>query len=136
MKNKILIALVALLAVIAVGCQSPADVASANTSKEADQFHVLRRITVINDITDKYLMEIVGYCSLGNSDPTYEQSITCKVAGGDTADVGDDRFIKNFVRLGDNVTVLTEQIQAINVSTNHYEVIFQPTAIVPDVVIP
>jgi hypothetical protein len=137
MRNKIAIALLALMAVFTfTGCQSPADVASANTSKEADQFHVLRRVTVINGITDKFLMTIEGYCSLGNQDPTYEQSITCRVAGGDTSDMNDDRFKKHFIRLGDNITVLTEQLEAINVSTNRYEVIFQPTAIVPDIVIP
>jgi len=125
-----------LLLVTLSACSSPADVASVNTSKEADQFHVLRRITTINGITDKYLMVIEGYCSLGNQDPVHETSITCRVAGSETADVGDDRYKKSFIEKGDNVITLVEQIEPINVSTNHYELIFQPTTIVPDVVIP
>lgn len=122
----LLLALVAVLAI--VGCSRPADVASQNVSNEADQFHVLRRITVINGITDKYLLTIEGWCSIGNYDSNGELSITCKV--------GDNQYKKTFIEKSDNVVTLVEQLDAVNVSSSHYEVIFQPTVIVPDVVIP
>jgi hypothetical protein len=105
-------------------CDSDADVASRNLSKAADQFEVMRRIVFFNGITDKYLLEIVGYCSLGNDDPVRELSVTCKVDDG--------KFKKHFVGLSDNVSYLVEQIDPVDVSTTHYRVIFKPESIVPD----
>lgn len=109
-------------------CGSPADVASSNVSKEADQFHVLRRVVFYNGITDKYMLTIEGFCSLGNFDAEKELTVTCKV--------GENEYKKSFLGLSDNVTYVVEQLDAINVSTNHYEVIFQPTTLIPDVRIP
>jgi hypothetical protein len=43
---------------------SDADVAAKNISKAAEQFEVARRIVFFNGITDKYLLEIDGYCSV------------------------------------------------------------------------
>jgi ABC-type Fe3+-hydroxamate transport system substrate-binding protein len=126
--KKIVVLLIIALSFFMSACSSPADVASQNASKEADQFHVLRRIVFVNGITDKYLATIEGYCSLGNFDPQKELSVTCKV--------GDNAYKKWYLGLSDNVTYLVEQLDPINVSSNHYEVIFQPTTIVPDVVIP
>ena len=106
-------------------CKSDADVASHNLSKAADNFKVLRRIVFINGITDKYLLEITGYCSLGNDDPAGELSVTCKDENG--------LYKKDFLGLSDNVTYLVEQIQPSDVSTTHYTVIFKPEAIIPNI---
>src|SRR5262249_23118126 len=56
----LLVVLVAPLALVGCG-QTKADVASHNLSVAAEQFQVARRIVAINGITDKYLLEIVGY---------------------------------------------------------------------------
>lgn len=84
MKNKtvLFLALLVLLVVASVilsACRSEADVASQNVSIEADSFQVLRRIVFINGITDKYLLVVEGYCSLGNNDGPRDISVTCKV---------------------------------------------------------
>lgn len=112
------------------GCNpfaTDADRASENVSKAADQFQVLRRIVFYNGITDQYLLTIEGYCSLGNFDSERELTVTCRVPGG---------YKKHFLGLSDNVTYVVEQIDAVNVSVDHYKVIFKPEAIVPDVEIP
>jgi len=112
----------------AAACSSPADVASSNLSKEADQFHILRRIVFYNGITDKYILVVEGYCSLGNNDKTNELSVTCKV--------GDNAYKKHFLGLSDNVTYFEEQLDPAGVSTHHYEVVFNPSTVIPQPIVP
>lgn len=108
-----------------VACQNDADVASRNLSTAADNFEINRRITVINGITDKFLLVIEGLCSLGNSDPAREVSITCKTAPG--------QYKKAFVGLGDNVTYLVEQLEPAAVGVYHYRVVWKPQGVLPDI---
>lgn len=120
-------ALLVAIGVAATGCgPSDADVAAKNIGKAAEQFEVARRIVFFNGITDKYLVEIDGYCSVETSDSGLSGSIevTCKVAPG--------KFKKSFMGLSDNVSYLVEQIDPIQVSTSRYRVIFKPEAIIPD----
>lgn len=126
----ICIAFCALLTIpfLSAGCgPSDADVAAHNLSVEAEQFKVARRIVVINGITDKYLAEITGYCSVETTDSALGGSleVTCKL--------GPNAFKKSFFGLSDNVSYMVQQIDPIDVSTRRYEVIFKPISIVPDV---
>ncbi len=126
MKKAIVAALAGVLALVGVaGCKTKADVASENLSKAADNFEIFRQIVFINGITDSYLEEIDGYCSLGNSDKPGELSVTCKQPDGS--------FTKDFVGLSDNVTYVVHQVDGANVSTSHYRVVFKPETIVPDI---
>jgi hypothetical protein len=104
------------------GCSNDADVASANISKDADNFKVLRRIVAINGITDKYLLSVEGFCNI--NDEKTQLEITCKLPHG---------YKKHFVGLSDNTTYFVEQMESANVSVDHYKVIFKPETIVPDV---
>ena len=108
-----------------VACSSDADVASDNLSKAADNFEVLRRIVFYNGITNEYILQIEGFCSLGNNDKAGELSVTCKL--------GENKYKKHFLGLSDNVTFFVEQLDSVNVSTDHYRVVFKPSTIVPDV---
>lgn len=130
MRKMILIGLSSLLVgtgLVASGCtESDADVASRNLSKAAEQFEVVRRIVFFNGITDKYLLEIQGYCSVETGESLLSGSleVTCKV--------GDNQFKKHFLGLSDNVSFFVEQVEGKNVSTNHYRVIFKPEVIIPN----
>lgn len=106
------------------GCND-ADIASQNISRAADNFEVMRRIVFFNGITDTYLLEIQGLCSLGNHDSAGQLSVTCKTGPGE--------YKKHFLGLSDNVSYLAEQLDGIDVSVYHYRVIFKPQAIVPDI---
>jgi hypothetical protein len=109
------------------GCgTSDADVAAKNISKAAEQFEVARKIVFFNGITDKYLLEIDGFCSVETnaSGLAGAISVTCKTGKG--------QFKKSYMGLSDNVSYLVEQIDPINVSTSHYRVIFKPEVIVPN----
>lgn len=128
---KIKLAVLTALLVLPLGLTacgpSDADVAAKNISKAAEQFEVYRRIVAVNGITDKYLLEIDGYCSVETSNSSLGGAleITCKL--------GPNKFKKSFVGLSDNVTYSVQQIDAIDVSTTHYRYIFKPEAIIPDI---
>ena len=99
-----------------------ADVASQNISTAADNFEIVRRIVFLNGITDKYLLSIEGRCNINHDNSQLE--VVCKT--------GPDAYFKHFLGLSDNVTYFVEQIQAANVSTDFYRVVFKPSVIVPD----
>jgi hypothetical protein len=107
------------------GCQMEADVASHNLSKAADMFEVDRRIVFYNGITDTYMLTIEGKCSLGNSDPQREVTVTCKT--------GPNQYKKHFLGLSDNVTYFCEQIESKDVNAYNYRVVFRPETIIPDI---
>lgn len=119
----IIIALV--IAVAAVACDSEANVASYNTSQAADNFEIQRRVVFFNGITDTYLLSIEGLCSLGNNDPQYRLSVTCKVGPG--------TYKKHFLGLSDNVSYFVEQLEPAKIDSWHYKVIFRPSTILPDI---
>lgn len=127
-KMKIKSAVVMSLAVAAMltltGC-SDANIASRNLSKAADQFEINRRVVFYNGITGEYMLEIRGYCSLGNYDGPQKVSITCKV--------GEGEYKKHFLGLSDNVTYFAEQLESKGVSKDQYRVIFKPSSIIPDI---
>lgn len=104
------------------GCATDADVTSENLSKAADNFEVQRRIVMFNGITDKYLMEIVGLCSI--ADEGNQLEVICKT--------GKDQYKKHFLGLSDNVSYFVEQGEGVKASANHYRVTFKPQSIIPD----
>lgn len=110
--------------------KSDADVASHNLSKAADNFEVVRRIVFFNGITDKYLLSLEGKCSLGNNDAPGQLTVTC-YTGKDES--GDSLYKKHFLGLSDNVSYFVEQLDAKNVSVDHYRVVFNPSQIIPDI---
>ena len=115
-------ALIASTLVLA-GCQPDAQVASYNLSKAADNFEITRRVVFMNGITDNYMLEIVGLCSI--EDQVNQLEVTCKT--------GPDAFKKHFLGLSDNVTYFVEQLEARDVNVYHYRVTFKPQGIIPDV---
>lgn len=122
--NKLAIGGLLLGTLLMAGCEQPADVASRNISKAADNFEVMRRVVFYNGITDTYLLTVEGLCSLGNFDSNGQLSVTCKT--------GPSSFKKHFLGLSDNVTYFAEQVEGVNVNTYHYRVIFRPTTIIPN----
>lgn len=126
MKRRLITA-AAVSVLILAGCSTDADVASNNLSYAAEQFQIERRIVFFNGITDKYLLEIDGLCSVQTGDSALSGSleVTCKV--------GPNEFKKHFLGLSDNVSYFVEQIDGAAVGTDRYKVIFKPQQIVPDV---
>lgn len=110
--------------VFALGaCQDDADIASHNISRAADNFEIMRRVVFMNGITDEYMLEIIGLCSINNR--TTSVQVTCQT--------GENAYIRHQLGLSDNVTYFAEQLEAVDVSVNHYRVTFRPQQIIPDI---
>lgn len=124
MKRLIAVALVGLAGTLGLSActETDANVVDENLKTAAEQFEITRRITVINGITDKYLLVVEGKCSLEFPDTRVE--IICKLKDGS--------FVKHHVIKSDNVLVMSEQTNGTGVSTDQYRVIFKPETIVPN----
>lgn len=112
-----------LLSFILAGCASDAQVASQNLSKSADMFELTRRVVFYNGYTDTYMLTIEGRCSI--NDQGNQLEVTCKT--------GQDSYKKHFLGLSDNVTYIAEQLESAEVNVYHYDVIFKPESIIPNV---
>lgn len=119
-----LVQLAAAAAAIAAGACTDAQIASQNLSRASDQFEVARRVVFYNGITDTYMLEITGRCSIEADTRDGQLEVTCRHG---------DEFKKHFLGLSDNVSYFVEQIDAERVSTAHYRVVFKPQVVVPDV---
>jgi len=106
------------------GCDD-AMIASQNLVKAADNFEINRRVVFFNGITDNYLLEIEGKCSI-NADMLDKQlEVICKT--------GEGQYKKHFLGLSDNIAYFVEHLEPTSASAYHYRVIFKPQAIVPDI---
>ncbi len=118
-----IVAFAAMLAIGLPACSTDAAVVSENLSKAADQFEISRRVVFFNGITDNYLLEIIGLCSI--EDEGHQLEVTCQVEPG--------QYRKHFLGLSDNVSYFVEQLNPANVSAHHYRVVFKPQEIIPDI---
>ncbi len=123
MKRVFLIAALSASTVGLAACeQDDAEVASYNLSKAADNFEITRRVVFMNGITDQYMLEIAGLCSI--DDQRNQLEVTCKT--------GARTYKKHFLGLSDNVTYFVEQLEDRDASAYHYRVTFKPQSIIPD----
>ena len=83
------------------GC-SPADQASQNISQSAENFRVVRQLTVINGFTDTVQFQLVGNFSIEVDDADSQLEVTVKT--------GKNTFRKHFVGLSDNVSYVVEDL--------------------------
>ena len=121
MKKIIAILLVMVCMVGALtGCTAADDV-NHNLSQAADNFEVVRKITVYNARTDMIIMEMEGLMSLSNNS-TSELVVTCKT--------GADEYKKNYVYLNDYVIYVVEDITGTVTDPYHYKIHFYTA--VPD----
>lgn len=108
-----------------VGCLASCTAAESvnhNLSQAADNFGVVRRITVYNARTDLIVMEMEGLMSLSNNS-TSELVVTCKT--------GANEYKKNYIYLNEYVIYVVEDITGTVTDPYHYKVHFY-TAL-PDV---
>lgn len=123
MKKIIAVALAGVALLTVSACSSEADMTSYNLSKEAEDFKIDRRVVFFNGITDTYLLEIQGRCSIEDQGDQLE--VTCKT--------GEDSYKKHFLGLSDNVSYFAEQLESVEVDAYRYKVFFRPETIIPDI---
>lgn len=123
MKKLIAIAGAAIALLIVTGCENDATIANKNLTTAADNFEVERRIVFVNGITDKYILEVVGRCSI--TDEVHQLEVLCKT--------GPSEFKKHFLGRSDNMTYFAEQIGTVQASAYNYRVTFKPQSIIPSI---
>ena len=115
MKKIICMVMAIMIAVCSMaGCTAASNV-NHNLSQAADNFQVLRKITVYNARTDLIVLEMEGYMALSNNS-TSELVVTCKT--------GADEYKKNYIYLNDYVIYVVEDITGTTTDPFHYKVHF------------
>jgi hypothetical protein len=122
--KKLILFIVCIILVIAMGgCQTEADKVSYNLSLEADNFNVVRELTVIDCITGDVLFQMTG-----------KLSITADTADNQLEVVVEDEYgnyKKHFIGLSDNVTYVVEQKNYKDVENYKYVLNFNPKMWIP-----
>ena len=125
MKKKLVtILLVVGMTGMITGCGTEVQRASYNLSQEADNFNVVRQLTVINCIEGDVLFQMTGKMSI-NADMADRQ---LEIIVED-----DGTYVKHFVGLSDNVTYVVEDLNlgANAVSKYKYTLNFNPNMWIP-----
>ena len=118
----IIMAIIMICACVAfTGCTAAENV-NHNLSQAADNFQVVRKITVYNARTDLIVMEMEGYMSLSNNS-TSELVVTCKT--------GPSEYKKNYVYLNEYVIYVVEDVTGTTTDPYHYKVKFYGA--IPDI---
>ena len=103
MKKKLVAILIAAGTVIGLtGCGSEASKVEYNLTQEADNFNIVRQLTVINCLQGDVLFQMTG-----------KMSITADVDDNQLEIIvenDDGNYTKHFVRLSDNVTYTIEDL--------------------------
>lgn len=131
MKNQHKIMLVSLLVIAVIfgtcnlltGCRE-ADRASYNISREADNFNIVRRVTVIDCINGDVLFQMSGRMSIYADTTDNQLEIT----------VSDDgKYQKHIIGLSDNVTYVVEDLNLgeNDVQAYRYTIIYNPKMWLP-----
>ena len=113
MRAKKTLALLGLVAALTMtGCTEASQV-SSNISKEADNFNVCRRITVINARSGDVLYEFEGFASIQTDLNDNQLEIT--------SEVGDGVYKKDFIYINRWITYVAQDISGADVDPYHYE---------------
>lgn len=103
---------------------STADTVNYNLNKEADEFNVYRRITVTNARTDMIMMQAEGYMALSNN---YANELVV------TFKTGENQYYKDYIYLNDWTCYVMEQVEPKSTDKYHYELVFYPDRLIPDI---
>lgn len=104
------------------GC-SEANRVSSNLSQESDNFNVVRKVTVIDAITNDIMFQMSGRMSI-NAD-TKDKQLEIVVENAK------NKYQKHIIGLSDNVSYVAEDVDVPNVSNYKYEINYNPKMWVP-----
>ena len=126
MKKKLylVLALSVLMVMVLTGCGTEAQRVNYNISQEADNFNVVRQLTVINCIEGDVLFQMTGKMSITADTSDNQLEILVE---------DDGTYVKHFVGLSDNVTYVVEDLNLGDnaVSKYKYTLNFNPNMWIP-----
>lgn len=120
--KKVLIALFAVI--MLAGCDvREAERVSYNVSKEADNFNVVRRLTVINTRSDKCILQMTGKMSI--EDQPDGIAVLVEI------DRDKNLYQKHYVYMNEWTMYTVEDVSGVSVSRYAYEMEFMPQTLMP-----
>ena len=120
MKKKIFTVISAVAIALSLSACRESEKVGYNISKEADNFNVVRRLTVMNARTDTVMLQLTGTFALENNS-TNELEIICELSDG--------KYQKHYVYLNEYTLYVVEDISGSDVSKYAYEINFLPESI-------
>lgn len=122
--KKIIIIIIAIIMIFTFTACTEADRVSYNLSKQADNFNIVRQLTVINCIEGDVLFQMTGKLSIYADSTANQLEITVE---------DDGTYVKHFVGLSDNVTYVVEDLNlgANEVNKYKYTLNFNPNMWIP-----
>lgn len=105
------------------GCDTEASRVSYNLSQEADNFNVVRQLTVINCIQGDVLFQMTGKFSITVDNVDNQLEVVVEASDGS--------YQKHFIGLSDNVTYVVEQKNFKNVDKYKYTLNYNPKMWIP-----
>lgn len=122
MKKAIAMAIAAALAATAAGC-SAASTARQQASWDADNFEVVRELTVFDNCTGQVLLMVEGCMSI-EAVPDYSQlRIIVKQPGG--------KYEQHFVGLNETTTYIVTDVEGVDVDSFRYKLTINPDMLIP-----
>lgn len=121
MKKRLFVLIISML-IFLTGCNQ-ADRVSHNLSKEADNFNVVRQLTVINCIQGDVLFQMTGKMSIYADTSDNQLEVIVENADG--------TYQKHFIGLSDNVTYVVEQKNYKDVSNYKFTLNYNPKMWIP-----
>ncbi len=122
--KKIFVILMSVLLMALTGCEDrEATKVSYNISKQADNFNVVRRLTVINTRSDKCILQMTGKISIEDQ----HDGIAVLVE----LDRDKGIYQKHYIYMNENTMYTVEDVSGVEVSRYAYEMEFMPQTLVP-----
>ena len=116
--KKVLITITILIALLGMAGCTQADKVSENLSQEADNFNVVRQLTVINCLQGDVLFQMTGKFSIYADTADNQLEVVVEDENG--------KYQKHLIGLSDNVTYTVEQKRYEDVSNYRYTLNFNP----------
>lgn len=123
MKKKIIALLMSMLIVMSVAGCTEADKVSANLSTQADNFNVLRQVTVINCIANDAIFQMTGKMSIKADTSENQLEVVVENENG--------TYSKHIIGLSDNVTYVLEDIDTNYVEKYRFTINYNPKMWIP-----
>ena len=122
--KRIFVVLVSAMIMALTGCDArEADKVSYNISLQADNFNVVRRLTVINTRSDKCILQMTGKISIEDQ----RDGIAVLVE----LDRDKGIYQKHYIYMNENTMYTVEDVSGVEVSRYAYEMEFMPQTLVP-----
>ena len=103
------------------GC-TEAERVSTNLAQESDNFNVVRKVIVLNAITNDTMFEMTGKMSIKADTADKQLEIVVEDGG---------KYQKHIIGLSDNVSYVVQDLDVKDVDKYHYSINFNPKMWVP-----